>query len=239
MLTKRFLVLLLISVVLLSLAPLLFGMSAKKLASETSPITLLSFVQLVASAVICWKVFRVRCTDVRPRLDSPEVVWAIMAAGFLYLSLDEVVRIHERLDFAIHTLFGIRETDLTDRLDDLIVGAYGLLGIVLLWVYRAELLRYRRLLPLIGIGFVFVLATVTLDTVTNMSEVPPAGAAEASPNLTMMYGLGVAEEVFKVLAEGVFLGAFYECLQTVVRAEGVESPRGRARLRRRSRALSA
>lgn len=60
---------------------------------------------------------------------DPSVVWAIIASGFLFLAADEVLRIHENLDQLIHYVFGLKETNLTDRIDDLIVGMYGLVGI--------------------------------------------------------------------------------------------------------------
>jgi hypothetical protein len=219
MCTKRFLVLLLASNVLLSLAPLLFGISAKAIASESSPITLLSFAQLVASSIICWKVFRVRCPYSKPRLDTPQAVWAIMAAGFLFLSIDEAALVHERLDFLIHTVFGIRETGVSDRLDDVIIAAYGLFGIVVLWKSRSELVRFRRVLPLIAIGFAFMFLMVALDMVTNRNDVLPLFIRDPSAGETLAHWLNLAEEVFKLLAEAMFLGGFYECLQMVARAK--------------------
>jgi hypothetical protein len=218
MFTKRFLVLLLASNVLLSLAPLLFGVSAKTLALESSPIQLLSFGQLVASAIICWKMFRVRCPGPNARLDAPEAVWALMATGFLFLSIDELAQVHERLDSLIHTAFGMEETGISDRLDDVIVAAYGLLGIVVLWKSRSELVRFRCVLPLIAIGFVFTFLMVTLDMVTNRNDVLPLFISEPAANESLAQWLNLAEEVFKLLAEGMFLGGFYECLQIVARA---------------------
>jgi hypothetical protein len=219
MITKRFLVLLLASNVLLSLAPLFFGVSPKTLAAESSPIQLLSVGQLVASAVICWKMFRVRCPGAKSRLDTPEAVWAIMAAGFLFLSIDESAQVHERLDFLIHTRFGIEETGISDRLDDVIVAAYGLLGIVVLFKYRSELVRFRGVLPLIASGFVFMCLMIALDMVTNRNDVLPLFIPEPASGEALTHWLNLTEEVFKVLAEGMFLGGFYECLQIVVRAK--------------------
>lgn len=219
MFTKRFLVLLLASDVLLSLAPLLFGVPAKTIALESSPITLLSFAQLVASCVICWKVFRLRCPDAKPRLDTPQAVWAIMAAGFLFLSIDEAALVHERLDLLIHAVFGIRETGVSDRLDDVIIAAYGLFGILVLWKSRSELVRFRRVLPLIAIGFAFMFLMIALDMVTNRNDVLPLFIPDPIAGDTLAHWLNLAEEVFKLLAEGMFLGSLYECLQMVVRAK--------------------
>jgi len=39
-----------------------------------------------------------------------------MALGFLFLSPDERLLIHENMDSAIHGLFNIKETNITDRL---------------------------------------------------------------------------------------------------------------------------
>ena len=48
-------------------------------------------------------------------------VWGLIAGGFVFLAVDEALQIHERLDFVIHKALNIRETALTDRLDDAII----------------------------------------------------------------------------------------------------------------------
>ena len=47
------------------------------------------------------------------------------------------------MDKVLHRAFAIQKTRLTDRLDDPIVGLYGIVGITALCVYRKELARHR------------------------------------------------------------------------------------------------
>lgn len=94
-------------------------------------ITIVSAIQLLATSMITWKIYKTRSSQ-HPsyhHITFSYFVWAIVAAGFLFLAIDEVVEIHEGIDKLIHKVFQIKETGLTDRIDDLIIGVYGLVGI--------------------------------------------------------------------------------------------------------------
>ncbi len=104
---------------------------------EKGFITILSAVQLLVVSMLSYKIYQARGMMGRSSFwRDPSVVWAIIASGFLFLAADEVLRIHENLDKLIHYVFGLKETNLTDRIDDLIVGMYGLVGIGVLIAYR-------------------------------------------------------------------------------------------------------
>ena len=55
--------------------------------------------------------------------------------------------IHESIDNGIHYVLKLRETAITDRLDDIIIGIYGLGGIGILYYYRDEIVKCMCLLP--------------------------------------------------------------------------------------------
>ncbi len=96
---------------------------------EGGLITWVSFLQLLLIAGLSWKVFTLHNGVLnRHGWRSPQMVWTIIAVGFVYLACDELTLIHETLDKLIHNFFMMRETALTDRLDDIIVGFYGLIG---------------------------------------------------------------------------------------------------------------
>ena len=135
---------------------------------EGGLITWISFFQLLLIAGLSWKVFTLHNGVLNRRgWRSPQMVWAIIAIGFIYLAFDELTLIHETLDKFIHNLFVVRETALTDRLDDIIVGFYGLVGIGILYYYREALKKYVEVFPYLISGFVFLFVMVGFDIVAN------------------------------------------------------------------------
>ena len=69
---------------------------------EASPITWLSFFQLLTIAYLSWETFKLRKKSCSPVWKDPALLWGIIALGFLFLSIDEVIRIHENMDSIIH-----------------------------------------------------------------------------------------------------------------------------------------
>jgi hypothetical protein len=172
---------------------------------ETGMATTVSDVHLLLLALICGFILlcRVRTTG-RFR---EHAVWLAASVGFLYLALDEAYMFHERLDVAIHGMLGIVETPLTDRLDDLIVGLYGVIGLAVILCCRREMLRYRGTNIMLGAGFVLLAASVGLDAFTNDSL--PAFAADWNLSRWTHRRLAVAEEVAKLFAEAAVMAALY------------------------------
>ena len=74
-------------------------------------------------------------------------MWLILVFTSLYLAIDEIIMIHENIDFFIHRIFNIEETGLTDRIDDAIVAIYGLCGLIGIYLYRKELSNYMTCPP--------------------------------------------------------------------------------------------
>ncbi len=181
---------------------------------ERGLITWVSFFQLLLIAGLSWKVFRLNTIALNPRgWRSPHMVWAIIAAGFIYLACDELTLIHETLDKLIHNLFMMRENALTDRLDDIIVGFYGLVGIGILYYYREALKKYVETFPFLISGFVFLFVMVGFDIVGNRYDPFLTMTENISLRAMLHAGLSVAEDSFKILSEGMFLVAFYRCYQ--------------------------
>lgn len=142
-------------------------------------------------------------------------IWLLISLGFVFLAFDEGLLIHERLDEAFHQYFGITETRLTDRLDDILIALYGLVGAWVLYLYRKELLRFRALLRFLMVGFACLAASVVLDLATNDNVVflwlgiPDANIPDYKLPLRAL------EEVFKLMAEAVFLAGFVQVLRQV------------------------
>ena len=140
---------------------------------EGEPITWLSFAHLLVISGIAGSIFYYR-TDGRLHAGmwrSPMLIWLLIALGFLFLAVDEVAKIHESLDRSFHRILQMQETGLTDRLDDAIVLAYGVMGLGVLYVYREELMPYRPALPLVVGGFALFIFMGLLDAMVNRNDV--------------------------------------------------------------------
>jgi len=175
---------------------------------ESGFTTWVSGAQLVAISVVTWKIWRLRGgTLVRNVWRAAHFVWLLIAAGFLFLTIDELVQIHEQLDEWIHALLILTETAVTDRLDDLLILGYGLVGLGVLYHYRRELRLFRRDVVLIIVGFVLLSAMIAVDVLFGHPDII-ALFAPAHAVRSLMGWAGAVEEGFKVFADAAFLAAF-------------------------------
>jgi hypothetical protein len=182
---------------------------------DSSPIAVLSFAHLLATSIITWRIFKARAASVSERgWRAPHVVWALIAAGFLYFGIDEVGRIHENTSLWIYRGLGWERSALSSRLDDLLVGSYGVIGAAVVWRCRAELRICPQPLPLLSLGLVLMFAMVALDLITHRDDVVRSFIADPEDAKRIRQWLAVGEEQFKILAEGVFLASFWHCYRS-------------------------
>ena len=197
---RRFAAAIAVLVAVVSLGPVLIQHgSPARLAREEAPLTYLSAAILLAtSCCAAWIGLRQR---------GP---WPWLAVGFGYLTLDELLRGHERLDWAIHHhLLRRPETPLTDHLDDLIIIGYVLIGLAILLRYRAELSRFREARPFLVWTFVFTATTIAFDLANN--DIVRLFAIDPRAPQEWIEWLRLAEETAKVAAEGALLCAVFYC----------------------------
>lgn len=169
---------------------------------EGGTFTDISFFNLACAGTLAILIHRNRVE--RPPgwdLRSPAAFWFFLGLGFFFLAVDEVVFIHERLDLFIHELIGKKETDVSDSLDDLIVGVYLLAGLGLLWYYRQELGQYSHMSRPVGLALVLIVAMIVLDLIT--SQRPYLG------DIDHVWWIA-AEELCKLGAQYVILGILLE-----------------------------
>ncbi|MGD1897688.1 MAG: hypothetical protein ACFB16_12135 [Phormidesmis sp.] len=173
-------------------------------------ITYFSVIQLFILSYFACKIFKERAQFFQHPWKSPVAIWAIMSLGFSFLALDDLLMIHEWLDKVIHDVGQIEETAFTDRIDDLIIGLYGLLAIGGLVHYRKEIKKYRAALPNVAIGFILLFVTVVIDVVTNRDDI---FRIFFSPGITemLMSWMIVPEEGFKLLSEAFLIAAIHTC----------------------------
>ena len=185
---------------------LLFGETPDACFRERGFITYFSFGQLSVIAFLLWQIYQNRNDRQRNlQWNKGHFVWFILSAAFLYFAMDEIFMIHEKVDLGIHWLCGIQETGVTDRLDDCIVGLYGIAGITVLYFYRRELRQFSGALPFVVAGFVTIGAMVVLDLLVNRDDVLRLLLTHEPLSYTVWQWLCAFEDVLKLLAEVLFL----------------------------------
>ncbi|MEM8505862.1 MAG: hypothetical protein AAF716_22250 [Cyanobacteria bacterium P01_D01_bin.1] len=189
-------------------------------------VDIFSGIQLFVIAYYAHQVFKERSKAVRRNSwRSPSAIWGMISAGFAFLALDELATIHEGLDKLIHIVFSWQETGVSDRLDDLIVGMYGLAAIALLVTYRRELKRYRSVAPYVFGGFILLFCMIGIDAVSNRDDVfllffsAPTAAG-------IMSWIFIPEEVCKLVAEACFMTAIKGCELAEQRDRPITEPVG-------------
>ncbi len=180
--------------------------------SDTRLVTLYSLFQLLATAYISFLVFKSleKESSLQWRQNPSARPFFITAIGFLLLGFDEVLSLHENMDRLIHIVLRIKETPLTDHIDDIIVLIYGIIAIFFIKDFVKEFRRHPYMVGLIVGGFIAFFTMFCFDFISNNEE-------------TFMYFFGelgyhdmrhkkdifsMIEDSFKLLGESFFLAAF-------------------------------
>ena len=104
---------------------------------ENSIITTVSTLQLAScslASIIIPFILNLRSGGIKLTEFS---IWIFLALGFAFLAMDDRFMFHERIDYMIHSAFGWKETRLSDRIDDIIVGIYGVIGAFFVFYSRS------------------------------------------------------------------------------------------------------
>ena len=186
-------------------------------------VTWFSFAQLLLLSVLSSRIFDIGVSGERKHiLRSAGFIWAIIAFGFFFLALDEIFLIHEIIDVAIHAVFNMEETGLTDRIDDVLILIYGAIGISILYFHRIELRKYKAALPFLFYGLSMFFIMVILDVLTNRADILAMIFADNSLVGTLRTWLLISEDSLKIFAEGFFILGLFTAL-TRARVMGTSS----------------
>jgi len=120
--------------------------------------TYLSFLNLLATGAVSAAIAR--------RLGPASFArfWWAAAVGFVWLGCDDLFTLHEQIDRGLHALLGLDPEDpVTDHLDDLIVGGYGVAALVLAYRHRADLQYLTWMHRILGGAFMLFAAMVVVD----------------------------------------------------------------------------
>lgn len=203
---------LLLNAVAVSLAVVIYQLGGRDHFGERGFITFLSTLQLLYTAWLAHKILQAQrfllSADKQPQL----VLWRMITFGFIFLAADEFLSLHEVADLFIHDLLNMPVTNVSDRLDDLIVLLYGLLSIGLLWKYRQTFRPYKTAIALFRKGFMLLFLMIAFDLLANEQDLLEIAFTPETSNTLQIY-LNQVEDTIKVFAEAVFILAFYSILQ--------------------------
>jgi hypothetical protein len=169
-------------------------------------ITFVSVIQLAGAALLAARILLLRAWNKeRYGWRTRRIFWALVTLGFLFLAVDDLGAVHEGIDHKIHAIFSVYETNVTTRLDDVIVLAYGLAGVSVLYVFRKEARVFAPYAAPYLVGALSLFGVmVGLDIVTHEPDLIRA------EHIRVL--LGVAEEGCKLFAECFFLAGLYRCV---------------------------
>lgn len=176
-------------------------------------ITWLSFIQLLIAAVLSRNIFKIVKSVPQLKINKSSVFWLTICLGLFFLALDDLLGIHEQMDYWIHQLFQLKETEVSDLIDDVIVGGY-LIFFLIYVAFKWQIIKvFRRSFIFFKLGFILSAAMVILDVATNnrlfISMIIDDGAIASS----IQQWLEVIEDSAKIFAEGMFIVGIYQCWQ--------------------------
>ena len=179
--------------------------------------TWVSIIQLLVIASLCWKISSLRKAKTKTsRFFSkrkPEIFWRVTGFGMFFFALDEGLKIHENLDRFILNYFQIEITDLTSRLDDFIILAYAIAGLLIIYWFRNEIANYRDSLFWFVWALFFSFSTIFLDMLGHNRETFAIFADNLDQLNDIHHWFSAMEEIPKIFAGGAFIVTIYKCFQ--------------------------
>ncbi len=92
--------------------------------------------------------------------------WVVLAAAFMFLSLDEVAQFHERVGRMLgHQM----SSGVFRNWNDVIVIIYGIVALPIIAIIFPSIAKYQRTLKLFGLAFVFYLIHTLVDSTQDPS----------------------------------------------------------------------
>ena len=188
---------------------------------EEGFLTYVSCLQLLIAAVISGKIFNFIRDDPNHRLSGNKIVWLVISLGFLFLALDDAFEIHEEIDFLLHEVFNIEQTNISDLLDDLIVGAYILIFLIYIASQWKTIQLFKSSFAFFLAGCILTAMMVILDLASHNNYIASLMTDDAERILVVKQWFGAWEDAAKIYAEGMFIVGVYKSRQIVKRELGV------------------
>jgi hypothetical protein len=187
-------------------------------------ITYISCLQLLIAAFLSWKTYKT--VRYSPQQDKNRF-WLVIASGLVFVAIDDAIGIHEQIDRWMHTLIGIEENDISDLIDDLIVGGYLALSLVYIALKWQAIRTYKQSFIFFKVGFILSAIMVVLDILSNNRLFVSMMIDNSAIQSTIQEWLEALEDSAKIFAEGMFIVGIYKCWQ-IAKSLNSDAERGRA-----------
>lgn len=171
-------------------------------------ITFLSFAQLLFLAAICWDIFRNRKGKKQFNYSNPICVWLYLALGYIYLAVDEVLGIHMAIFDFISNL--LNEAGWMLHLHNFSVIFYALIGLLILYTFRGEIVKYEDAAALMTVGFLLLIFMVIINLTNRIAFVDSIIPDHQSAEIMLGY-INVLVGALKIFTEAVFVGVLTTC----------------------------
>ena len=181
---------------------------------ENRLITDVSCVQLLIAAVLSLITFCYVKFSSNPELKKSGWFWLIISLGLLFLAFDDAYEIHEYMDLWLHSVFNIQQTDLTDLIDDLIVGGYVLIFLAYVAFNWNTIQIFKSSFSFFQTGLILTAVMVVLDILSNNDYFVSLVIDDATVAKLTEQWLSVVEDSAKIFAEGMFMVGIYQCWHT-------------------------
>lgn len=170
-----------------------------------------SVLQLLIAGVLSFLTFQIAKST--RQIYKSRRFWLVIALGCLFLAADDTIGIHEYLDWWLHDRLQLEATDVTDLIDDLIVGGYLVLFLIYVVFQWQNIKVFQPSFNWFKLGFILTAVMVVLDLISNnglfISQITDD---KPTIKLTQQW-LGVIEDSVKIFAEGIFVVGIYHCRQ--------------------------
>ena len=180
-------------------------------------ITWVSFLQLLIAAVLSRKIFSIVKSVPLLNINKSSFFWLTICLGLFFLALDDLLGIHELMDFWLHELFKFEQTELSDLIDDVIVGGYLILFLMHVAFQWQTIKVFQQSFIFFKLGFILAAAMVVLDIVSNNMLFISMIIDDIALASIIKQWLGVIEDSAKIFAEGMFIVGIYKCWQIALK----------------------
>lgn len=207
---------------------MMLGLKPNHLFKEGRLFTHFSGLLLLFVGATCLHIFRLRWKSEsipwQHLISRGYFIWLIMGLGFVFLWADEVACYHEKMGDWIQNANPNYTGILAERFDSLIIGLYGIGSLVVLWVYRYELLEFKMYSIFFITGFTLLFLMVGLDFLTEDMKIIRMMTTEKQTGERVFIFLEVLEDLFKLLAIAFFLRGFLGIRWQIISQQRLEYP---------------
>lgn len=177
--------------------------------------TIVSVVFLALTSVASYRIYKIRRADPSYTTSNQTIIWAIISVGFAFLACDDALEIHENIDKLIHRIAGMTETALSDRIDDVLILVYGILGVGALYKFKNEILCIPGFVSLLKRSFGLMLLQFAIDAFINGQDyIRWLNVPEQSAETVVAWDRTI-EETVKLLAVATLFSAMTHALRYV------------------------